>query len=123
MSSIAITRTSSTTLLHCTGKTVNCSALLLEIAKPQADIPADFANSDLFLTPKGTGKLTPDRFRPISVTDSIYRLLVRYWSQEFKETAARHVSPAQRALLDERWIDECVVKTSMSDSNGFPTDN
>ncbi len=39
-------------------------ALLQEIAKNDADIPIDFANSDLFLIPKGTGNLTPDRFRP-----------------------------------------------------------
>ena len=72
-------------------------------------IPENFGDSDLYLIPKGTGNLSPLNFRPISVTSTIYRLITKYFSSEFRKVASNHLSSEQRALLLDRTITSAVI--------------
>ena len=72
-------------------------------------IPGNFGDSDLYLIPKGTGNLSPLNFRPISVTSTIYRLITKYFSVDFRRFASNHISSEQRALLLDRTITSAVI--------------
>ena len=68
----------------------------------------NFNEARLVLLPREDGPVTPDRTRPISITNASYRLLMKYWTHEFRDTLSEIVSPAQRALLHNRFIDDCL---------------
>ena len=71
--------------------------------------PPAFGDSDLYLIPKGTGNLSPLNFRPISVTSTIYRLITKFFSSQFRDFASKHISSPQRALLHNRTITSAVI--------------
>jgi hypothetical protein len=71
-------------------------------------IPLDFVEGNLILLPKQEGPVGPDKFRPITVSNSDYRLSMGIWAKYLAQTLSTWVSKPQRALLPKRFIRECV---------------
>jgi len=71
-------------------------------------IPDDFTESRLVLIPKKEGPLYPAETRPISVTNSSYRIIMKTWADVFRNIASQLLPPPQRALLKDRYIDDCI---------------
>lgn len=82
--------------------------IIKDMANGSASPPSNFTDSILFLQPKVSGECSADQFRPITVTNTDYRLIMSYWANILKDIANDLVSPAQRALLSGRTIDECL---------------
>lgn len=67
-----------------------------------------FTGSNLFLIPKKEGIVDPGDFRPISVTPSIYRIVMKFFSKLLCGFLNDVISPHQRAILPGRKIDDCI---------------
>jgi ribonuclease HI len=70
--------------------------------------PEGFCDSLLFLIPKEPGCISALKLRPISVTNTVYRILASYWAIKIRNILSPILSPSQRALLRDRWIDEAI---------------
>jgi ribonuclease HI len=82
--------------------------LIENMAKGGFVWPKEFTNGLLFLLPKGEGDIEVRDFRPISVTNAIYRLTMKYWAKEMATTIEPIISPNQKALLKNRSIYQAV---------------
>jgi hypothetical protein len=67
-----------------------------------------FDESLLFFLPKEEGDISPASFRPISVANTAYRLVMVYFAKVFRHTVDKLVSPEQSSLLEGRLIDGCI---------------
>ena len=79
----------------------------LAIIKPEA-FPSDFAEARLVLIPKAEGAIAPKNTRPISITNSCYRLVMKCHADSIRANLSPHLSTAQRALLEDRFINDCI---------------
>ena len=79
------------------------------MAQGDAKFDDDFYASTLHLIPKGKGTLTPAQYRPISITNTDYRLIMRYWAHIMKGCINDIICKGQKALLQGRTIDECLM--------------
>jgi hypothetical protein len=64
----------------------------------------DFGCSLLSLIAKADGNIETKDFRPISVTNVIYRIIMKYFAKEIRRLAEPLISVSQRALLKGRSI-------------------
>jgi ribonuclease HI/exonuclease III len=78
--------------------------LILQMAEGRNTWPEGFVESLLILLPKKDGNIRVSDFRPISITNTIYRLTMKYWSKEMAEEAELVVAESQMALLRGRTI-------------------
>lgn len=69
---------------------------------------AEFAESMIFMIPKKPTPGGPDQYRPITVTNADYRIIMAVWAMEYRRIFEDILSPAQRALLKGRLIDDCI---------------
>jgi ribonuclease HI/endonuclease/exonuclease/phosphatase family metal-dependent hydrolase len=83
---------------------------ILLMASDDGNIPEEFVNGLLILLPKKEGFVTPADFRPLSITNVIYRLLMKYWAKELIETIEPLISKHQKAMLRGRSIHQAVAK-------------
>ena len=67
-----------------------------------------FTGSNLFLIPKKEGIVDPGDFRPITVTPSIYRIVMKFFSKLLCGFLNDVISLHQRAILPGRKIDDCI---------------
>ena len=81
---------------------------LIQQAGECMDFPPCFGESQLCLIPKVENIPHPDQFRPISVTNSDYRIVMRYWAKWLMEIASKVISKEQHAMFKGRSIDEAV---------------
>ncbi len=70
----------------------------------------NLSGSQLCLIPKVEGIPRSDQMRPISVANSDYRIMTRYWAIWFAECASGFVSNFQCAMFKRRSIDSAVKK-------------
>jgi hypothetical protein len=71
--------------------------------------PKEFFITQLVLLPKvDTGFPAVEEFRPICITNSDYRIVVRYWALWFSEIENKVVLKNQHALLPGRRIDDAI---------------
>jgi ribonuclease HI len=78
--------------------------LLEGIGNGEANVPEDFGCSLLSLIAKAEGSIEAKDFRPISVTNVIYRIVMKFFAKELRRVAEPLVAPPQRALLKGRTI-------------------
>lgn len=71
-------------------------------------LPSDFTDSRLVLIPKKDLAVFPEETRPISVTNSSYRIIMKIWAEPFRQLASKILQQPQRALLINRYIDDCI---------------
>jgi ribonuclease HI len=82
--------------------------LISQMAEGRTKWPEGFVESLLILLPKKDGNIRVSDFRPISITNTIYRLSMKYWSKEMAEEAELVVSESQMALLRGKTIHNAV---------------
>jgi exonuclease III/ribonuclease HI len=73
------------------------------------DIPAWLVEGNLILLPKQDGIIGPDKYRPITVSNSDYRLMMGLWARRLATVLDPWITKIQKALLPNRNIRECVV--------------
>ena len=88
--------------------TLICGVELIQQAGEVMDFPPSFGESQLCLIPKVENIPRPDQFRPISVTNSDYWIVMRYWAKWLMEIASGVISKEQHAMFKGRSIDEAV---------------
>ena len=81
---------------------------LIQQADEIMEFPPSFGESQLCLIPKVENIPHPDQFRPISVTNSDYRIVMRYWAKWLIEIASGVISKEQHVMFKGRSIDEAV---------------
>ena len=81
---------------------------LIQRAGESMDFPELFGESQLVLLPKIENIPQPDQFRPISITNSDYWIVMRYWAKWLMESAREVISPEQNAIFAGRSIDNAV---------------
>ena len=81
---------------------------LIQRAGESMDFPELFGESQLVLLPKIENISRPDQFRPISITNSDYWIVMRYWAKWLMESAREVISLEQNAIFAERSIDNAV---------------
>ena len=81
---------------------------LIQRAGESMDFPKSFGESQLVLLPKIENIPHPDQFRPISITNSDYRIVMRYWAKWLMESAREVISLEQNAIFAGRSIDNVV---------------
>ena len=81
---------------------------LIQQAGEMMEFPPFFGESQLCLIPKVKNIPCPDQFRPISVTNSDYRIVMRYWAKWLMEITSGVISKEQHAMFKGRSIDEAV---------------
>ncbi len=81
---------------------------LIEKAAEDEEFPLEFGESQLVLIPKVDNIPRPDQFRPISVTNSDYRIIMRWWALHVTLAARPVISKYQNAMLEGRSIDVAV---------------
>ena len=74
--------------------------------------PPNFTDARLVLLPKKDKAVFPHETRPISITNSSYRIIMKIWAKPFRSFASRFLPPSQRALLEGRFIDDCIDNIS-----------
>jgi hypothetical protein len=84
-----------------------CSAVE-GIANGDFVVEEDFGEGLLILAPKAEGNITVSDFRPIAVTNVIYRLIMKYFSIDLRDFLSDIISVNQRALLRGRTIQSAV---------------
>jgi hypothetical protein len=67
-----------------------------------------FCEVQLCLLPKVEGIPRAEQFWPISITNSDYRIIMRYWTKWFADIAGEVLSAEQHVMFKERLIDEAV---------------
>ena len=72
------------------------------------DFPELFGESQLVLLSKIENIPCPDQFQPISITNSDYQIVMRYWVKWLMESAREVISPEQNAMFAGRSIDNAV---------------
>ena len=72
------------------------------------EFPLSFGESQLYLISKVENILCPDQFWPISVTNSDYWIVMRYWIKWLMEIASGVISKEQHVMFKGRSIDEAV---------------
>lgn len=70
--------------------------------------PENFTEARLVLIPKKDQAVLPQDTRPISVTNASYRIVMKIWATPFRQLASNLLPEPQRALLVDRFIDDCV---------------
>jgi ribonuclease HI len=78
--------------------------LIEGIANGDVEVNDDFGDNLLSLIAKREGDVECKDFRPIAVTNVIYRLVMKYFASELRREAAPLIAPPQRALLKGRTI-------------------
>jgi ribonuclease HI len=82
---------------------------LIQEAGEDTKWDSDFFLSQLCLIPKvDTGFPTVEQFRPITITNADYRIVMRYWALWLAGLANVMVSRDQHALLPGRLIDDAI---------------
>jgi ribonuclease HI len=71
-------------------------------------LPPQVSNARLILIPKKCPRPSPLDFRPLSITNTIYRVITKTLSHKFRKTLSNVLSPHQRAILEGRRIDDAV---------------
>jgi hypothetical protein len=69
---------------------------------------ANFTECRLVLLPKEEGTIEAMETRPIAITNAAYRILMKYFAKQFRDFLSKIISPSQRALLNDRFIDDCL---------------
>ena len=69
-----------------------------------------FGETQLCLIPKTEEIPRPDQFQPISITNSDYRIITRYWALWFMDNAGGYISEFQNVMFPGRCIDAAVEK-------------
>jgi endonuclease/exonuclease/phosphatase (EEP) superfamily protein YafD len=82
--------------------------LIDEVVKGTFRPSPNFTECRLVLLPKDDGTVTADRTRPIAITNAVYRILMKYFSKKLRDFLSKIISPNQRALLSDRYIDDCL---------------
>lgn len=82
--------------------------LCMGLGRGQVSLPAGFTDSRLVLIPKKDHAVLPQDTRPISITNASYRIVMKIWAGAFRRIASDLLPPPQRALLENRQIDDCV---------------
>ena len=72
------------------------------------EFPPSFGESQLCLISKVKNIPHPDQFCPISVTNSNYQIVMRYWAKWLMEIASGVISKEQHAMFKGKSIDEAV---------------
>jgi ribonuclease HI len=70
---------------------------------------SELGNTLLNLIPKKEGMIETSDFRPIAVTNTIYRIAMKYWAKVIAEIVEPLISEPQRALLRGRTIHQAVT--------------
>jgi ribonuclease HI/exonuclease III len=70
--------------------------------------PEWLVEGNLILLPKQEGNIGPDKFRPITVSNTDYRLIMGLWARRLTKTLDPWISKPQKALLSGRNIRQCV---------------
>lgn len=83
-------------------------ALLRRTAIDSTNVPEWFVEGNLVLFPKDNGTIGPDKFRPITVSNGDYRLLMGLWARRLESCLRSWISEPQRALLKGRNIRDCI---------------
>jgi ribonuclease HI len=83
-------------------------ALIRKMAAGELNDNTDAFNTLLNLLPKKEGDVTALDFRPISVANTIYRLIMKYWAKVLADEVEEIISEPQRALLRGRTIGDAV---------------
>jgi ribonuclease HI len=83
-------------------------ALIMASARSDFEPGEDFTEARLVLLPKRDGIIEPAETRPISITNSAYRIMTKYWAHHFGEVLSEVISENQKALLKGRYIDDCL---------------
>jgi Reverse transcriptase (RNA-dependent DNA polymerase) len=81
---------------------------IIKQAGMECDFGGDFVERQLCLIPKVKGFPKPSEFRPITITNSDYRIITRYWAKWFAVKCEELIAPEQKALLAGRSIDDAV---------------
>ena len=81
---------------------------LIQQAEESMKFPNSFEESQLCLIPKIENIPYPDQFRPISVTNFDYWIVMWYWAFWFSEIASGVISDTQHAMFKEKSIDAAV---------------
>ena len=81
---------------------------LIQQAGESMKFPNSFGESQLCLIPKIENISCPVQFRPISVTNSNYRIVMQYWALWFSEIASGVISDTQYAMFKGKSIDAAV---------------
>lgn len=71
--------------------------------------PSNFCNAYIALIPKTLSAGTPDKFRPITVTNAIYRIIGKYLTVDFVDFVAPLISPSQHAILPRRSLSKYLI--------------
>ena len=72
------------------------------------EFPPSFGESQLCLIPKVKNIPHPHQFRPISVTNSDYWIVMRYWAKWLMEIASGVISKEQHVMFKGKSIDKAV---------------
>ena len=81
---------------------------LIQQAGVIMEFPPSFGESQLCLIPKVKNIPCPDQFQPISITNSDYQIVMKYWAKWLMEIASGVISKEQHAMFKGRSIDEAV---------------
>ena len=81
---------------------------LIQRAGKSMDFPESFGESQLVLLPKIENIPCFNQFRPISITNSDYWIVMRYWAKWLMESAREVISLEQNAIFAGRSIDNAV---------------
>lgn len=73
-----------------------------------AIFPPHFTDSRLVLIPKEDHPVMPSQTRPISITNASYRIIMKTWADAFRNLTSDNMPPYQKALLKNRFIDDCI---------------
>lgn len=79
------------------------------IAYKKIALDDSFYTLTLHHIPKGKRVLTLAQYQPISITNTNYRLIMRYWAYVMKRYINDIVCIRQKALLQGQSIDECLI--------------
>ena len=72
------------------------------------EFPPSFGESQLYLISKVKNILHSDQFQPISVTNSDYQIVMRYWAKWLMEITSGVIFKEQHVMFKGRSIDEAV---------------
>lgn len=92
----------------CLPKVSNLWKDLIHLSATSGGLPPSFSDCIVTLIPKKPGPLSPSDFRPISITNAVYRIIGKYWSAVLRPSLDPIISPYQRALIPKRSITDCV---------------
>jgi hypothetical protein len=81
---------------------------ILTISMKNPHLFLNLVDSKIILLPKDKYPLNPEQFRPISITNTHYRIIMKYWAAIMRNILNETISKEQVAILENRSIDDAI---------------